>query len=99
MNMQAMLQQAQKLQREMLKAKQEIDEKVFSIKKSFIEIEANGKKEILKLKIEEGTSLEKEDLEILEDTIVLAVNELFKQIDKETEEKMSKFGAGSLGLF
>jgi hypothetical protein len=99
MNMQAMLQQAQKLQREMLKAKQEIDEKVFSIKKSFVEIEANGKKEILKLKIEEGTSLEKEDLEILEDTIVLAVNELFKQIDKETEEKMSKFGTGSLGLF
>lgn len=98
MNMQSMLQQAQKLQKEMLKTKEEIDEKTFNIKKSFVEIEANGKKEILKLKISNEDN-EKEDLEMLEDIIVLAVNELFKQIDKETEEKMGKFKMGSSGLF
>jgi hypothetical protein len=96
--MQSMLQQAQKLQKEMLKTKEEIDEKTFNIKKSFVEIEANGKKEILKLKISNEDN-EKEDLEMLEDIIVLAVNELFKQIDKETEEKMGKFKMGSSGLF
>jgi hypothetical protein len=96
--MQSMLQQAQKLQKEMLKTKEEIDEKTFNIKKSFVEIEANGKKEILKLKISNEDN-EKEDLEMLEDIIILAVNELFTQIDKETEEKMGNFKMGSSGLF
>lgn len=99
MNIQAMMQQAQKLQKDMMKTKKEIEEKVFSLKKSFIDVEVTGKKEILKLKIDKETSLEKEDLEMLEDMIVLAINETFNQIDKETEQKMSKFGPGTAGLF
>lgn len=98
MNMQAMLQQAQKLQKDMLKVKEEVENKVFNIKKSFIEIEANGKKEIIKLLIDQS-SLEKDDIELLQDLIVITTNELFKQIDKEMESKMGKFGTGSLGLF
>lgn len=98
MNMQAMLQQAQKLQKDMLKVKEEVENKVFSIKKSFIEIEANGKKEIIKLLIDQS-SLEKDDIELLQDLIVITTNELFKQIDKEMESKMGKFRTGSLGLF
>jgi DNA-binding YbaB/EbfC family protein len=99
MNLQAMMQQAQKLQKDMMKEKQQIEEKIFNYKQSFVEVEANGKKEILKIKIDKEASLEKDDLEMLEDMIVLAINETFKQIDKETEQRMGKFGSGLSGLF
>jgi DNA-binding YbaB/EbfC family protein len=99
MNLQGMMQQAQKLQRDMMKEKKEIEDKIFSFKQSFVEVEANGRKEILKLKIDKDTSLEKDDLEMLEDMIVLAINETFKQVDKETEQRMGKFGSGVSGLF
>ncbi len=99
MNLQGMMQQAQKLQKDMMKEKKQIEEKVFTKKMSFVEVEVNGKKEILKIKIDKDVSLEKEDIEMLEDTVMLVINGIFKEIDKETEQKMSKFGSGVNGLF
>ena len=94
MNMQAMMQQAQKLQRDMLKAKDEV--KTFTSKQSLVEVVMKGNKEVLSVKIE-AENLDKEDIEMLEDMIVLAVNENIKQIDKEMENKLGKFG-GMAGL-
>lgn len=96
MNMQAMMQQAQKLQRDMLKAKDEVEGKTFTSKQSLVEVVMKGNKEVLSVKIE-AENLDKEDIEMLEDMIVLAVNENIKQIDKETENKLGKFG-GMAGL-
>lgn len=96
MNMQAMMQQAQKLQRDMLKVKDEINSKKFISKQSLVEVEMTGAKEITRIKIE-ADSLDKEDIEMLEDMIVLAVNENIKEINKETESKLGKFG-GAAGL-
>ena len=86
MNMQAMMQQAQKLQRDMLKAKDEVEGKTFTSKQSLVEVVMKGNKEVLSVKIE-AENLDKEDIEMLEDMIVLAVNENIKQIDKEMENK------------
>lgn len=97
MNMQAMMQQAQKLQRDMLKAKKEIDEKDYVSTESFVTVEMKGTKEVKKVKID-MESLDKEDIEILEDLICVAVNNNIKQIDKDTESKMGRFG-GMSGLF
>lgn len=96
MNMQAMMQQAQKLQRDMLKAKDEVEGKTFTSKQSLVEVVMKGNKEVLSVKIE-AENLDKEDIEMLEDMIVLAVNENIKQIDKEMENKLGKFG-GMAGL-
>ena len=96
MNMQAMMQQAQKLQRDMLKAKNEVEGKTFTSKQSLVEVVMKGNKEVLSVKIE-AENLDKEDIEMLEDMIVLAVNENIKQIDKEMENKLGKFG-GMAGL-
>ena len=96
MNMQAMMQQAQKLQRDMLKAKEEVEGKTFTSKQSLVEVVMKGNKEVLSVKIE-AENLDKEDIEMLEDMIVLAVNENIKQIDKEMENKLGKFG-GMAGL-
>lgn len=96
MNLQAMMQQAQKLQRDMMKSKEEIDSKIFTSKQSLVEIEMKGNKEVTRVKIN-AEELSKDDIEMLEDMIMLAVNENVKNINKETEQKMGKFG-GVAGL-
>ncbi len=98
MNIQAMMKQAQKMQKDMIKAKEEIDNTIFEGKSSLVTIQMKGTKEIAKVKIE-AESLEKEDIEMLEDMIQVAVNDANKKIDKETEEKMGKYTKGMPGLF
>lgn len=97
MNIQAMMQQAQKVQKDMMKTKNEIDEMTFISKQSMVEVEMKGNKKISKVKILVD-SIEKDDIEMLEDMIMLAVNENVGAIDKETEKKLGKF-SGAAGLF
>lgn len=98
MNMQAMLKQAQKLQKDMMEAKNQIDETVYEGISSFVTVQVKGSKEIVGIKIHQE-QLEKEDIEILEDIIVTALNDAMKKIDKDTEEKMGKYTQGMPGLF
>ena len=98
MNIQAMMKQAQKLQKEMMESKEQIGKTIFNGSSSFVEVEVNGNKEVLKVKIKQE-NLEKEDIEMLEDMIMLALNDAFKKIDQETEKKMNKFTQGMPGLF
>ena len=99
MNMQAMMKQAQKLQNDMLKAKDEIDKTEFSAENGFVKIKMNGKKEILDVTISVDEDFELSDIEVLQDMIMIAVNETTKKIDKMTEEKLGKFTGGMPGLF
>lgn len=92
MNMQALMKQAQNLQKDMLKTKEEIDNKTFEYKNSLVEIKVNGKKEVLSLKIN-VEEIDKDDIETVEDMILVATNAVFKEVDKYTEEKMSKFSS------
>lgn len=98
MNIQAMMKQAQKLQKDMMNAKAEIDKTEFEATSSLVKVRANGKREILEVKIT-TESLEKEDLEMLEDMILIAVNDVMKQIEKETENKLGRYTQGMPGLF
>ena len=98
MNMQAMLKQAQKLQNEMLKTQNEINEKEFIGKSSNVTMTFNGKRELLDCKIDMD-SVDSEDIELLQDMILLAVNDAMKQINKETENKMGAYTNGMPGLF
>ena len=90
MNMQAMLKQAQNLQKDMLKAKEEIDNMVFTGTSSFVSVEVKGTKEILKVTID-NDDINSDDKEMIEDMLVIAINDAFKQVDKVTEQKMGKF--------
>lgn len=97
MNIQAIMKQAQKLQKDMMKEKEEIDNTEFEVIKSFVKIKSKGKK-ITSVSIEVD-ELSKEDIEMLQDLIQLAINELNEKIDSETEKKMGKFSQGLPGLF
>lgn len=97
-NMQAIIKQAQKMQKEMMEQKRQIDEKEFTAKSSIVTVTAMGNKKIKSIKID-SKSLEEEDIEMLQDMILVAVNDVLNQIDKETEEKMGKNLQGIPGLF
>jgi len=98
MNMQAMMKQAQKLQRDMMETQKQIDEMVFEGKSSLVTVTMNGQKELLSVNIE-AESLDKEDIEMLQDMIVIAINDAFKKVDKMTESKLGKFTNAMPGMF
>ena len=90
MNIQALMKQAQNLQKDMLKAKEEIDNMIFTGTSSFVSVEVKGTKEILKINID-NDDISSDDREMIEDMLVVAINDAFKQVDKVTEQKMGKF--------
>ena len=91
MNMQAILKQAQNMQKDMLKIKEEIDQTVFVGGSSLVKVEVYGTKKIKSVKINFEESLDVEDAEFLEDMIMVALNSAMSQIDDVTEKKMGKF--------
>ena len=99
MNIQALMKQAQSLQKDMLKSKEEIDKMEFTSTKDLVTVKINGKKEVLKVDIQKDDDFSVDDLDILEDMIMVALNDAFKQVDKETEKKMGKYANAMPGLF
>ena len=97
MNMQAMMQQARKLQKELEKTTQEIDNTTFTYENDNVSVEALGCNKITKIEIKNEDVLE--DGEMLADILVVAVNNVLDQIKKEKERKLSKYGSGLGGLF
>ena len=92
MNMQAMMKQAQALQKDMMKIKEELDNSEFEGESSLVKVKINGKKEVLDVTIDSSNDLAKDDIEMLQDMIVVAINSANKKVDEATNEKMSKFG-------
>ena len=93
MNIQAMMKQAQKLQNDMMKAKEEIDKMEFSSTNGLVTVKIDGQKKILDVKIENDADFSLEDFEMLQDMIKIAVNDAMSQVDKVTEEKMGRFSS------
>lgn len=91
MNMQAMLKQAQNMQKDMMKIKGEIDSTEFTGESSLVKVTVLGTKKVVDVKID-AESLEKDDIEMLQDMIMVAINDANKKVDETTEKKMSKFG-------
>lgn len=91
MNMQAMLRQAQQMQKDMLKTKDEIDNTEFTGESSFVKVTVKGTKKVVSVDID-AESLDSDDIEALQDMIVVAINQANKKVDDMTEKKMGKFG-------
>lgn len=101
-NMNQMFKQAQKMQEEIQRVQSELEEKTFtaSVGGGAVEIEILGNKTVQSLKIKPEV-VDPEDVEMLEDLIMSAFNEAINNVEKESEEEMSKVTGGvSLpGLF
>lgn len=90
-----MMKKIQKMQRDMVKAQQEIEQSVFtgSAAGGMVTVEATGTKQINKITINPSV-VDPEDVEMLEDLILTAVNDAIAQVDKLSEEKMGKVTGG-----
>lgn len=92
MNMQAMLKQAQNMQRDMLKVKDEIDKTEFTGTSSLVTAKVMGDKTISGIEFNLDDDFSVEDVDMLQDMVVIAINDAMKKIDETTEKKMGKFG-------
>ena len=100
MNMQQMMMQAQKMQRELQKAQAELAAKEFTASKAgLVTVTVLGSKEIKSIVIDED-GFDKENKEMVEELIASAINELFEQIDEENAAINERITgrAGGFGL-
>lgn len=98
MNLQAILKQAQAMQKDITKAKKEIDEMKFTVTQSFVTVTLRGDRTVEKVEIDSDAELGKDDIEMLQDMIVVAINQAMKEIDKVTEQKLGKYSNAMQGL-
>lgn len=96
MNIQALMKQAQAMQKNLMDSKKKIEEMTFEGVSELVTVKINGKREVISVKIKENMNLEQEDIEILEDMIILAMNDALKKVEKEINNKLGS-QAGALG--
>lgn len=94
-NMNNMMKQMQKMQKKMMKAQEELHEMTFeaSAGGGMVTVTANGKKEVTDVEIKEEV-VDPGDVEMLQDLIIAATNDVLKQIDDKTEATMGQFTKG-----
>ena len=94
-NMGNMMKQMQKMQKKMMQAQDELFEMVFeaSAGGGMVTVKANGKKEILDVEIKEEV-VDPDDIEMLQDLILAATNDVLKQVDDKTNATMGQFTKG-----
>ena len=103
-NMVNLMKQAQKMQRQMEEQAKEMETKEFTATAGGGAVEAtvSGTKKVLSLKLDEE-AVDPDDVEMLEDLIVAALNEALEKVDAESSSAMSKLtggmGGGMPGLF
>ena len=97
-NMQQLARQAQKLQQQMAKMQEEIEAREFEATAGggMATAKVNGKKELLSIEIK-PEAVDPDDVEMLQDLIVAAVNEALRQAGDAMEQGMGKM-TGGMGL-
>ena len=94
MNMQAMLRQAQQMQKQMLNEQEKINNSTYVGENGLVKITMKGSRRIEKVDIQKDEDFSKDDLDMLEDMVMVAVNDALTKIDKDTEEKLGKYTKG-----
>lgn len=101
-NMNQMMKQVKKMQQQMEKAQEELKNKTVeaSAGGGVVSVVANGHKEIISINIKEEV-VDPEDIEMLQDLILAAVNDALKQADKLAAQDLGKYtnGLNMPGLF
>lgn len=94
-NMQGMMKKMQKLQAEMAKLQEELKTRTVeaSAGGGVVTVVANGKKELVSVKIDPA-AVDPEDVDMLQDVLLAAVNEAMRKVDEMTEREMGKLTSG-----
>ena len=99
-NMNNLMKQAQKMQKQKEENQKALEEKEFTATAGggAVEVTISGKKEVTKVKISED-AVDPDDVEMLEDLIMAATNEALRKVEDEAAKAMGKLagGLGSMG--
>ena len=97
-NMNNLMKQAQKMQKQMEETQKNLQEKEYAVKAGggAVEVKINGKKEVLSVKLAEDV-VDPDDIEMLEDLIVAAMNEAIRTVEADAAKAMSSL-TGGMGL-
>lgn len=98
MNIQNLMREAQKMQKNLEKTQKELNETTYEGTSSLVSIVINGNKNIVSVKIKADEDFSVDDVEMLEDMIVVAFNDAAKKVDEDKEKKLGKYGQGLAGL-
>ena len=93
-NMNNLMKQAQRMQRQMEESQKEVEAKEFTAKAGgAVSVTVTGKKEITKVKLSEEV-VDPDDIEMLEDLVMAATNEALRMADEANAEIMNKMTGG-----
>lgn len=97
-NMNNMMKQAQKMQKQMADMQENLDQQLFeaTVGGGVVKAEVNGKKEVTKIKID-PEAVDPDDVEMLEDLVVAAVNEAIRKAEEAVNGQVSKL-TGGMGM-
>ena len=94
-NMQQMIKQAQKMQQNIQKLQEELEAREFegSAGGGRVQVKANGKKELTQILIK-PEAVDPEDVEMLQDMVLAAVNQVMRLVEETSEAEMAKLTGG-----
>ncbi|MFJ6211631.1 YbaB/EbfC family nucleoid-associated protein [Lysinibacillus sp. NPDC092081] len=94
-NMQGMMKKMQKMQKEMMEAQEALNAEQFegSAGGGMVKVNVTGQREIVEVNLDPSV-VDPDDIEMLQDLIVVAVNEALKKVDEKTNATMGKFTQG-----
>lgn len=94
-NMNNLLKQAQKMQKQMEEQAKELESKEFTVSSGggAVSVTLSGKKEFTSVKIDKD-AMDPDDVEMLEDMILAAVNKALRKLDEESKSSMGMLGGG-----
>ena len=95
MNQAAMMKQAQKMQQQMLQMQEEMEKKTYSATTGggMVTAEVNGKHQVVSLNIN-PEAVDPDDVEMLQDMVIGAINEAFRAADSDAQNNMAKLTGG-----
>ena len=97
MNMQAIMMQAKKMQKDMENKQKELEGKFYEGKSQLVTATISGKNELVSIKIDTD-EISSDDKEMLEDMVMIAVNDAIKKMEADKKEKFGKYGNMLNGL-
>ena len=98
MNMQNLMAQAQRMQRDITQKKEELEKMEFVGKSEWVEITFNGARVIKDVNIKKEGIISEDDKEILEDMMQIATKDAFIQINEEMNKKLGQYAGALDGL-
>ena len=100
-NLQQLARQAQKMQADMQKMQSQLEDKIYTAQAGggAVKVTANGKHQLTSLTILPD-AVDPQDVEMLQDMVILAVNDVLRQVDEDANQTVSKLTGGlNLGAF